>query len=127
MKIKKIIIALDGLPTLNEHDNANRANRFGGASMKKKATKHCALYIKNAMNKGFSFDGQPTDLIFKWYLKDRRKDKDNVAFAKKYIFDGMVDAKLIENDGWKQIGDWSEVFLIDKEFERVEIIERKDG
>ena len=127
MKIKKIVIPLNGLPTLNEHDNANRANRFGGASMKKKATGNCALYIKKAMNEGFSFNEQPTDLIFKWYLKDRRKDKDNVAFAKKYIFDGMVDAKLIENDGWKQIGDWSEVFSIDKEFERVEIIERKDG
>ena len=115
------------MPTLNEHDNANRANRFGGASMKKKATNLCATYVKKAMNEGFELMNQPCDFEFVWYLKNRRKDKDNVSFAKKYILDGMVDAGLIENDGWKQIGDWKERFELDKEFERVEIKEIKRG
>ena len=119
----KIVIPLEGIPTLNEHDNANRANRYGGASMKKKATSLCATYVKKAMNEGFEIEKQPTNFEFDWYLKNRRKDKDNVAFAKKYIFDGMVSAGLMDNDGWKQIGFWAEDFHVDKEFERVEITE----
>lgn len=121
----KIIIPLAHLPSLNEHDNANRANRFGGASMKKKATNACELYVKKAINEGFEIDTQPTDLQFTWYAENRRKDKDNIAFAVKYIFDGMVNAGLFTNDGWKQIGDWTNVFKIDKENPRVEIMELK--
>ena len=118
--MKKIVIPLKGIPTLNEHDNANRGNRYGGASMKKKATNLCAVYVKQAMNKGFKFDDLPVNLKFDWYVKNRRKDKDNIAFAKKYIFDGMIQAGLIDNDGWKQIGNWEETFDVDKD-ERVEI------
>lgn len=121
--MKKIVIPLKGIPTLNEHDKANRGNKYGGASMKKKATNICAVYVKQAMNKGFNFEDLPVNLKFDWYVKNRRKDKDNIAFAKKYIFDGMVQAGLIDNDGWKQIGDWEESFEVDKEFERVEIKE----
>lgn len=91
--------------------------------MKKKATSLCATYVKKAMNEGFELVKEPSNFEFVWYLKNRRKDKDNVAFAKKYIFDGMVQAGLIDNDGWKQIGNWKEKFEVDKEFERVEIKE----
>lgn len=91
--------------------------------MKKNATNLCATYIRKAVNEGFKFSKLPADLEFTWYVKDRRKDKDNIAFAKKYIFDGMVSAGLLDNDGWKQIGNWKEKFEVDKEFERVEITE----
>lgn len=119
----KIVIPLKGIPTLNEHDNANRANRFGGASMKKKATNLCATYIRKAINEGFVLKNEPTNFEFAWFVKDRRKDKDNISFAKKYIFDGMVKVGLIKNDGWREVGDWEESFEVDKEFERVEIYE----
>ena len=112
--MSKIIIPLENIPTLNEHDKANRGNKFGGASMKKKATNLCAAYVKKAMNEGFEFKAQPTHFKFEWFVKNKRKDKDNISFAKKYIFDGMVQAGLISNDGWKQIGDWKETFQVDK-------------
>ena len=124
--INKIVIPLKGIPTLNEHDNENRGNRFGGAKMKKNATHICKVYVKDAMNKGFKLEKLPANLRFTWYAKNKRKDKDNIDFAKKYIFDGMVDAGLIDNDGWKQIGDWLETFEVDKDFERVEITEIKE-
>lgn len=121
--MNKIVIPLDQLPSLNQHDNANRGNRFGGASMKKKATNHCSIFIKKAINQGFELKTKPSDFTFTWYAKDRRTDKDNLAFAKKYIFDAMVNVNLIENDGWKQIGNWKDVFEVDKENPRVEIKE----
>lgn len=119
--MNKIVIPLKGIPTLNEHDNANRANRFGGANMKKKATNLCAIYVRNAMNQGFEITKQPANFEITWFAENRRKDKDNIAFAVKYIFDGMIDAGLLENDGWKQIGNWENVFETDKKFPRVEI------
>ena len=94
--------------------------------MKRNATNICTTYIRKAINRGFKFGELPADLEFTWYVKDRRKDKDNISFAKKYIFDGMINAGLIDNDGWKQIGNWKEKFEVDKEFERVEITEIKE-
>lgn len=123
----KITIPLKGLPTLNEYTNANRGNRYGGASVKKKATSLCATYVRKAINEGFEVGELPADFRFDWFLKNRRKDKDNVAFAKKFIFDGMIDAGLMTNDGWKEVGNWTETFEVDKEFERVEITIMKVG
>lgn len=120
----KIVIPLKGIPTLNEHDNANRANRYGGASMKKKATNLCATYVKKAMNEGFEFGEMPVKLSFDWYCNSRRVDPDNRAFSRKYIFDGMQKASLIKNDNWKFTTHWTDTFLVDKDNPRVEVYER---
>lgn len=64
---------------------------------------------------------QSADFIFTWYCKDKRRDKDNVMSAQKFIFDGLQKAGVIENDGWKQIRDIIHRFEIDKENPRVEI------
>lgn len=53
-------------------------------------------------------------VAFEWREKDRRRDPDNIAAAKKFILDAMVTAGVIENDGWKQISGWSDRFSIDK-------------
>ena len=73
------------------------------------------------MNQGLEIkeDEMPIDLHFKWYVPNRKKDKDNIAFGKKFILDGMLQAGLIENDGWKQIGNFKDSFVVDKENPRV--------
>lgn len=38
-----------------------------------------------------------------WHLKDGRKDPDNVAFAIKFLLDGLVRAGVLPNDGQKEI------------------------
>lgn len=60
-------------------------------------------------------------LIFTWYCKDQKKDPDNISFAKKYILDGMVDAGVLKNDGWKQIQGFEDRFEVDKDNPRVEV------
>ena len=121
----RITIPLDGLPSLNETINTERTNKYAGASMKKKATGHCALYIKKAMNEGFEFNELPAELQFDWYCKNTRTDPDNRAFSRKYIFDGMQQAGLIENDNWKFTTGWKDNFFVDKESPRVEISEKR--
>lgn len=61
------------------------------------------------------------DFIVTWYCKDRRKDKDGILAGLKFIFDGLVKADVLENDGWKQIGDIENKFKVDKDNPRVEV------
>lgn len=108
------------LPSLNEYTNENRKHYHKGAQVKKRATYICRIFIQKAINEGLEVPKLPMDLKFTWYVKNRRQDKDNISFAKKFILDGMVDARLIKNDGWGQIGDFTDTFKVDKN-ERVEI------
>ena len=62
------------------------------------------------------------DLEIKWICKDKRKDKDNIMAGTKFILDGLVAAGIIENDGWKQIGDISHKFEVDKDNPRIEVL-----
>lgn len=59
---------------------------------------------------------------FSWYEKNKRRDKDNVAFAKKFILDAMQEMGILENDGWQQVIGFSDYFFIDKENPRVEVV-----
>ena len=106
---------------MNELVAANRANKFGANSMKQKADKVVEIYTRKAMREGVTIKQLPADFDFVWYVPNRRKDKDNISSAVKFIFDGFVKAGLIENDGWKQVGDINHTFDIDKEEPRVEV------
>lgn len=119
---KKNRIVIQGeLMDLNNFIDKQRANRFGGANAKKKETDKCAIYIKRAMNQGLRVDKLPVHLNISWYMKNKRKDKDNIAFAKKFILDGMIQARLIRNDGWKEISGFTDEFHVDKNNPRVEV------
>lgn len=61
------------------------------------------------------------DLDITWYCKNKRKDKDNIAAGIKFILDGLVKAGTIENDGWKQVNNFSHSFKVDKDNPRVEV------
>lgn len=117
--MNKIIIPLP-LMTLNEYTNKQRINRYAGANAKKQSTGICQTHVKSAMNKGVVFE-PPFRLKFTWYCENRKQDPDNIAFQKKFVLDGMIKAKFIENDGWKQILGFSDHFEIDKDNPRVEI------
>ncbi|KRM93544.1 hypothetical protein FC56_GL000257 [Lentilactobacillus senioris DSM 24302 = JCM 17472] len=115
----KIIIPGE-LPTLNEYSDAERGNKYHGSNLKRANTALCSMCVKAAMNKGLTVDGK-IDIHCHWYMKNRKKDKDNIRFAIKFIQDGMMKAGLIKNDGWKQIGDYFDEFSVDKENPRIEV------
>ncbi len=105
------------LPDLNTYINAERGNKYAGASMKKKATDKVVWSIKESGCKD-KFGGFYIGITY--YCKDRRKDKDNIAFAKKFIFDGLQKAGTIKNDGWDNVLGWYENFEISKDNPRIE-------
>lgn len=103
------------LPTMNEIVAASKKHYMQYANMKKDYT---ALVMVHAQ-------GLPkvekADYVITWYCKDKRKDIDNIMAGQKFIFDGLVKAGVIENDGWKQIGDITHKFEVDKDKPRIEV------
>lgn len=114
----KLVIPLP-LITLNEYINKERSNRYAAAKVKKDCTNKVIYHAKRAKKQGLVID-TPFKARFEWYVKDKRKDLDNIAFQKKFVLDGMIKANLIENDGYNQHRQSEDIYLIDKN-ERVEI------
>lgn len=118
--MNKIMIPLP-LMTLNEYTTKQRTSIAVGNSAKKQCTRICRIHVLKAMREGFSIENLPVRLRFTWYCANRRQDPDNICFQRKFILDGMVNAKLLENDGWDQILGFVDDFEIDKTNSRVEI------
>lgn len=52
-------------------------------------------------------------LAFTWIEKDKRRDKDNCAAAKKFVIDGLVMARVLPTDGWAGVDGFSDDFVVD--------------
>ena len=60
-------------------------------------------------------------------LQKQKRDKDNIIAGQKFVLDGLVAAGIIENDGWKQVGNIFHYFEVDSENPRVEILIEEVG
>lgn len=81
------------LPDLNTYINAERTNRYMAAKIKKEATDLVAWSVMRLPE-----ITKPSNYHFHWIVSSKRKDPDNVAFAAKFIFDGLVVAGKLKND-----------------------------
>ena len=120
------------LTGLNEYINAERENRYKAAALKKtnqqivafainrQILRHCRDTITN-----------PVVIDYAWYEANRKRDLDNISFAKKFIQDALVESGVLANDGWKQIKGFTDKFYVDKGNPRVEVtiteVEEKKG
>ena len=113
------------LPSLNEYVNAERANRFAGAKMKKDIERRLASHI---LHQGVVAHKIPVRIDFIWKCKNKRKDKDNIAFSKKFLLDSLVRCGVIPNDKWDCIESWIDIFPEpDKEDVGVDVIIYEKG
>ena len=115
------------LPNLNDYTDEVKKSRKGGNRMKQEVQAYIKLCARQQL-KGLRFH-KPVAFLYLWVEKDRRRDKDNVAFAKKFIQDALVSLGILENDGWKQIAGFTDVFDCDPANPRVEVLmwEVEDG
>ena len=109
--------------TQNQYIQAERTHLQRAAGIKSSETERVKLEVMSqfgvdAIPKVTSY---PVDVTIFWYRTDRRSDPDNVAFAVKFILDGLQAAGVLRNDGWKQINSICHIFRIDKNAPRVEI------
>lgn len=107
-------------PGLNEYVAAERANRWKGAAMKERETARARRACEGQGVPSFP-PIRPVVVSFTWYEPNSRRDVDNVAFAKKFVLDGMVKAGVLRDDSRRYVeGCWDTV-LTDRERPRVEV------
>ena len=114
----KIVIPgeLPDLNTIIAESKRGRGKWQPYNDMKQEYTNIVAWIAKSEIKKKL----KKIDIEITWICKNRRKDKDNISGGgTKFILDGLVAAGVIENDGWKQIGDISHKFKVDKHNPRV--------
>ena len=93
------------LPGLNEYIEACRINAKKGNRMKQNAERMIAAQ-----------DGrmEPVRGRFRihliWHVKDRRRDHDYIAFAKKFLLDALQRCGKIPNDSSRYIAGFSDDF-----------------
>ncbi len=92
---------------LNEYINKERSNRYAAAKIKRDTTSAIRYMLL-----GKPKLKTPCRLNFTWLVLNQRMDLDNIAFAKKYVIDGMVSAGLIPDDGLKYIKGFTDKYEI---------------
>lgn len=115
---KKTLIIYGKLAGLNDYTKACRTNKYVGAQMKNRAEMYILAYIRK-QNIGLFFGR--VKLNFRWYEENRKRDLDNICFAKKFILDALVASGTIEADGWRCVVGFTDEFYIDKVNPRIEV------
>lgn len=113
------------LPGLNEYINASRKNKFEAARMKRDAENRIIREIRAKYGK-ISLQS-PVWITYSWVEPNKRRDKDNIGFAKKIIQDALVKAGVLKNDGWRDIAGWGEKFRVDAKKPRVAVMVKEVG
>lgn len=89
------------LPSLNEYIAASKIQRGKynkGNALKQKVQGDIEPYLKKlgVFNNGVR-------VCFTWIEPDKKRDLDNVCFAKKFILDSMVNGGVIPNDNSRYV------------------------
>ena len=106
------------LPALNEYISAMNSSRYAGNKMKQETQEAIGWCIKS---QNIQLIKKPVRIRFLWVSKNRKKDLDNVAFAKKFILDALVQGGVLNNDNRKNVCGFIDNFAVDKEKPRVEV------
>ena len=93
------------LPSLNQYIYECRRNKYAGAKMKKQVEQDIGWYI----NKLPKYN-KPIEIHFHWIEENKKRDLDNVCFAKKFILDSMVKAGKLQDDNRNFVTGFTDTF-----------------
>lgn len=116
---KKFIIPTT-LPSLNEYLAACGRNPKMGGRMKSQAK----FLVNGCIRRGIGrwHTDKKIILHYHFYEANMKRDKDNVfAFASKTVQDSLQECQVINNDGWKNIENFTHDFFVDKGKPRIEV------
>lgn len=97
-------------PTLNEVINESKKH-WSRYSKEKKSLTDLIAYQAQSLRPVLV----PVNLHFTWHWPSRKHDPDNIAFAQKYVLDGLVQAGILQGDGWKMVKQLNHRFELDKQ------------
>ena len=105
--------------SLNEFIDQNRRRRgnwSGGNDMKRKDQGMIEWQLPRFHT------NKPIWISYRFFCKNRKRDKDNVSgYFHKIFQDALVAKRCINNDGWKDIIGFSDEFFVDARNPRVEV------
>lgn len=81
------------LPSLNEYIGECRRNKFAGSKMKKEVQEDISWYLNK-----FPVFKNPIRIHFTWVEENKKRDLDNICFAKKFVLDALQQLGKIPND-----------------------------
>lgn len=84
------------LPSLNEYVRVCRTNQYMASKFKKDIESDIGIFIERLPR----FEN-PVEIHFHWIEGNKRRDLDNIAFAKKFILDAMVKFGKLRDDNRK--------------------------
>lgn len=93
---------------LNEYTSCNRTNKYVGAKAKKKEQAYIIWCIKEQL--GNIKINKPVIGKFTWIEENKRRDLDNICFAKKFILDALVQAGVLADDNRKIVTNFTDSF-----------------
>ena len=101
-----MIIKIDmKLPSANEYIDVCRTNKYKAANFKREIEQNLALFLKRIPR----FE-KPVTIHFHWVEGNKRRDYDNVAFAKKFILDALVKLGKLKDDNRKCVTAFKDTF-----------------
>ena len=106
------------LPGLNDIIDAARTHWAVSANQKKDSDNIVMWSIKKHNIKPYD---KKIDIHIYFICQDRRRDKDNIMAAQKFILDGMVAGGIIPNDGWNFVGGLSYSFKVDRDNPHIKV------
>ena len=107
----KVIIEIPyKFPSFNEYVNECRKNKYAGAKMKKQIEEDIMWYINRLPEFNTSIS-----IHFHWVEGNKKRDLDNVCFAKKFILDSMVKAGKLKDDNRNCVTGFTDTFEYAKE------------
>lgn len=110
------------LPSLNDYTKVCRTNGKYANKYKAQIEQEIGLYL----TKMPKWD-KPIKIHFIWVEGNKKRDLDNIAFAKKFILDSMVKYKKLKDDNRKCVTAFRDDFEYAKETKVILEIEEDEG
>ena len=81
------------LPSLNDYINICRSNKIAANKYKQKLERDISMFLLRMPK----YD-KPIKIHFLWVEGNKKRDLDNICFAKKFILDSMVKSGKLKDD-----------------------------
>ena len=98
------------LPSLNDYIRSCRGNVYAANNQKRHIEQTIGYYIRTLPR----FEN-PVAIDFTWIEENRRRDLDNIAFAKKFILDALGKHGKLKDDNRKCVTAFTDSFVYAKE------------
>lgn len=110
------------LPSLNDYIKVCRTNKFMASKYKKDIEDKIGMFLLKMPKYE-----KPIKIHFTWIEGNKKRDLDNICFAKKFILDAMQKFGKLENDNRNYVYAFTDSFEYGKETKVILEIEEKDG